>query len=233
MSEADKKALQNLIDLQEAAEKAQEALRDYLQSTFGSLGEDLMDSITMSIQDKGIDAWENFGNAGAKVIENLGKQLAYELFFAEKFKMLQKRLEDVYKVTADPTEIAERQMAIVSEFYNTIGADMDAAQAFMENWQKQAEAFGFDLWQSNENQSGKAGAFTTLTQDQGTKLEGLFTSVQMHTANIDDRVTDMSTAMYDALDVLLQIAEYTSHCRRLEDMADNIEKIIRDGLKVK
>lgn len=88
------------------------------------LGSDLMDSIVVSIQDKGVNAWESFGDAGAKVIENLGRQLAYELFFADKFAKLQKDLEAVYGNTSNPEEIARRQLDLVSQFYHQIGNDL-------------------------------------------------------------------------------------------------------------
>jgi len=238
LSDENKNLLQSLIDLQEQAEKAQEALRDYLKETFGSLGNDLMDSIVASIQDKGVNAWESFGDAGAKVIENLGRQLAYELFFADRFAKLQKDLEAVYGEAGNPEEIARKQLDLVSQFYNTIGNDMDAAQAFMENWQREAEQRGFNLWkqqedESKKSQSGKPGAFMTMTQDQGGELVGLFTSFKNRMASIDEQLTGISDTMYRALDVLNQIAENTSFCRRLEDMADNMERIIRDGIKVK
>jgi tape measure domain-containing protein len=235
MSEENKDLLQSLVDLQEAADEAEEALRDYLQETFGDLGEGLMDSLVASIQDKGVDAWETFGDAGAKVIEKLGEQLAYELFFADKFAKLQKDLKAIYDQPGKSSEdIASEAMQLVGDFYNNIGNDMDAAQAFMEGWKNEAEKRGFDLWQAEgSSQSGQAGGFTSMTQDQGTKLEGLFTSVQNHTANIDLVVTDMAAAMYNSLDCLMRIEENTSYCKRLESIAEDIAYIKRDGLKMK
>jgi hypothetical protein len=234
LSDENRRLLENLIDIQEQAEAAQEALRDYLNETFGVLGEDIMDSIVASIQDKGVNAWEAFGDAGAKVIENLGQQLAYELFFADKFAKLQSDLEAVYDQYTSPKDIANRQMELVGKFYEGVERDMDAAQAFMENWQKQASEYGFDLWQDRNSQSGKAGAFTaSLTQEQGTKLEGLFTSVQMHTANIDSQLNDIGAAMYAASDTLIRIEENTAYCRKLNGIASDIAAIKRDGLKMK
>jgi tape measure domain-containing protein len=97
-----------------------------------------------------------------------------------------------------------------------------------ENLQKATGiAFG------GSSQSGKAGAFETMTQDQGTKLEGLFTSVQNHTSSIDDRVTDISSVMYSVSDTLLRIEENTSYCRKLEEISEDIAAIKRDGLKIK
>jgi hypothetical protein len=237
LSDENRELLQSLIDIQEQAEAAREALRDYLHETFGILGEDIMDSIVASIQDKGVNAWEAFGDAGAEVIENLGRQLAYELFFADKFAKLQDDLAAIYDKTNNPEDIARRQMELVGKFYEEIEGDMDAAQSFMENWQKRASEYGFDLWQSEGNtQSGKAGAFSTMTQEQGTKLEGLFTSVQMHTANIDGLLSDIGAAMYSASDTLVRIEENTEFCRKLEkldNIASDIAIIKRDGLKMK
>lgn len=76
-------------------------------------------------------------------------------------------------------------------------------------------------------QSGRAGAFTTMTQDQGTKLEGLFTSVQDHTSSLDDTCKEVSGSLQKSSETLTKIEENT---RRT---ADGIETLIRDGLKMK
>lgn len=71
-------------------------------------------------------------------------------------------------------------MHLIDSFYDNIGNNVDAAQSWMEAWKDKAAAMGYDLWKNDEEktttQSGRAGAFQTLTQDQGTKLEGLMTS---------------------------------------------------------
>ena len=234
LSDESRAYLENLLALEGQAEAAQEALRGYLQQTFGSLGDGLMDSIVASIQDKGINAWENFGKAGARVIEQLGEQLAYELFFADKFARLQDDLAAIYNTTSDPQKIAQRQMELVGDFYSTIGDEMDAAAAFMEEWKRNASEHGFDLWSDvASSQSGKAGAFTMMTQDQGAKLEGLFTSVQNHVSSMDDKMSDLSMAMYESIDILIRIEENTSYCRELETIREDIKAIIRDGLRVR
>ncbi len=93
-----------------------------------------------------------------------------------------------------------------------------------------AKDFG---WESTTSQSGKAGAFTTMTQDQGTKLEGLFTSVQGHVSTIDDTVKDISMIMGKAIDALSKIVENTAYCKYLEQMAADISELKRDGFKMK
>lgn len=235
MSDENKNLLQSLIDLQEQADKALEELRNYLQETFGSLGDGIMDSITNAIRNGGTDAWQDFKASGVKVLEELGEQAAQSLFFAQKFKKLQEDLEKIYGSGKSEEEIAKDSMALVGQFYDTVGTNMDQAQAWLEQWKEEAKKRGFDLYtnDTDQAQSGKAGAFTTMSQDQGTKLEGLFTAVQIHTSSIDEKMDD-HFQIYQAFDKSLEaIADNTSHCRRLEKIEETLTTIQRDGIKVK
>lgn len=237
MSDETKKYLQNLLDLDTQAKAASKALDDYLKATFGALGSDLMKSITNSLRNEGANAWEDFGKAGAKVIETLGEQLAYELFLASHFEALQADLKKVYEETSDPEEIANKQMGIVGDFFESIGPQIEATQNFMKDFRDKAAGEGIEIWggssSTSSTQSAQAGAFTTMSQDQASKLEGLFTSVQNHISSMDDKMTEMSAAMYESIDVLVKIEENTSFCRELETIQQDIKAIIRDGLKVK
>ena len=49
MSDETRNYLENLIDLKDAMDEAEQALEDYLQETFGSLGPGMLDSITSAI----------------------------------------------------------------------------------------------------------------------------------------------------------------------------------------
>lgn len=83
-------------------------------------------------------------------------------------------------------------------------------------------------------QTGKAGAFATMSQDQATKLEGLFVSGQMHWASIDDRVEDVASRMDVAQQHLKKIEDNTgSSAASLIAIKEEIKKIVRDGIKVK
>lgn len=233
MSDENKNLLQSLIDLQEQADEAQQALRDYLTDTFGSLGDGMMDSIVDAIK-TGNDAWQSFGDKGAEVLENLGRQIAYSLFFAGKFDKLQKQLEEAYGSGKSEEQIAKDAMNIMGNFYAGIGKDMDQAQQFMENWQSEAAKRGFNLWKNEdgEQQSGKSGAFQTMDQETGTELKGLFTSVQGHVSSLDENVQYVSDELHQSTDYLREIAENTSGCNdKLKAIAQDIETIRRDGLK--
>lgn len=230
MSDETRAYLENLIELKDAMDEAEEALEDYLQQTFGSLGDGALDSIKTALAEGG-SALENFADEAASVLENLGEQIAYSLFFADKFDELESQLKDVYGGEGSPEDIANEAMEVIGDFYDGIGSDMSAAQAWLEAWREKAEEMGFDLWQGNgTSQSGKSGAFTTMTQDQGTKLEGLFTSGQMHWASIDEKMDNAVSGLGGCLDVLGRIATNTS---ALPLMLALLQSFQRDGLKMK
>lgn len=83
-------------------------------------------------------------------------------------------------------------------------------------------------------QQGKSGAFTAMSQDEATKLEGLFVSGQMHWASIDDRVEDVAKRMSAAQEHLRKIEENTGNsAASLKEIGADVKKMIRDGVKVR
>ncbi|MDH6357630.1 tape measure protein [Parabacteroides sp. PF5-9] len=217
MSDASKEQLQALIELQEQAEKAQEELRSYLQDTFGSLGDGIMDSITAAIENNGISAWEKFGEAGSSVLEDLGKQIAYSLFFSDKFKKLQADLEKIYGSGKTEEEIAKDARDLVSSFYNGISSDMENAQNWMQEWKEEANKQGLDLWSSTREGSSKG--IATASQETVSELNGRATAIQGHTYTISEGMKELTHHSAKALEYLSGIQNNTAH---LEAIGHNI-----------
>lgn len=98
-----------------------------------------------------------------------------------------------------------------------------------------AAATGYDKTEAGDtSQSAKAGGFTAMTQDQGTKLEGMFTSGLQHWSSMDDRLESVVEKMDTAEGHLARIAENTGmSAGHLGELKEVIKKMIRDGLKVK
>lgn len=227
MSDENKALLQNLIDLQEQAEEAQEALRDYLESTFGSLGEDIMTSIVEAIQDDGVNAWEKFGEAGSSVLEDLGKQIAYSLFFSDKFKKLQADLEKIYGSGKTEEEIAKDARDLVGNFYNGIGTDMQNAQNWMQQWKEEANKQGFNLWDSTREGSSKG--IAAADQESVNELNGRATAIQGHTFIISEAMKELTAKISKVLEYLSGIQTNTEHCKHLETINGNIKEM-KEGI---
>lgn len=87
---------------------------------------------------------------------------------------------------------------------------------------------------STTTQSGKNGSFSAMSQDQGTKLEGMFTSGLNHWVSIDEKVEDVAGRMAMAENHLAKIEEHTGECRKsLSVIAEDINTIKRDGLRMR
>ena len=83
-------------------------------------------------------------------------------------------------------------------------------------------------------QTGRAGGFSAMSQDQGTKLEGMFTSGLNHWVSIDEKTEDVAGRMASAEGHLAKIAENTGKSAGfLSEIKEDIKRIIRDGLRMK
>ena len=87
---------------------------------------------------------------------------------------------------------------------------------------------------SGTSQSAKAGGFSAMTQELGTKLEGMFVSGLQHWSSMDERLETVAERMSVAESHLARIAENTgTSAEHLGEIKEDIRKIVRDGLKVK
>lgn len=213
------KYYQEILDADEAAKKLAETLResqtaisfDSLRSSFLSLVKDVQNGTK-----------EMFASVDDMMVDAILNQLTAE------GSKLKTELQDWYSTFAQymVDGLEQTEADILRKTYSDIFAEMqrerDAAY----------EAAGIDQT-ATTTQSGKAGAFETMTQDQGTKLEGLFTSGQIHWASMDDLLGKIADRWGGLLDRLGELVENTSYCRHLADMADDIKAMRRDGLKMR
>ena len=141
------------------------------------------------------------------------------------------RIQALYDNWASYTESGEK---LTEQEVEALRKEQEAiSEEMLRKREELAKTFGWQSETEKEQQSGKAGAFTTMSQDQGAELKGLFTMLQIHTKDIDDTVKDIAMVMYEAFDVLLRIEANTAYCKHLEQMAADIAELKRDGFKMK
>ena len=231
MSDETRSYLENLIDLTDALEEAEDALDDYLTQTFGSLGEGALDAVRAAVVGTE-NLFKGMANNVASTLEELGEQIAYSLFFADRFDTLQQQLKDIYGSGKSQEDIAEDVMELMGAFYDGLSPNMEAAKAWFEAWQEKAKEMGFELWPSEgTSQSGKAGSVNTVTQESFSHVEGLVTSIQIHAANVDDAVEEgIVPTLSKSLDELRKIVTNTDSLPLMYDM---LVKFYIEGIKVK
>lgn len=168
--------------------------------------------------------------------EMVNKMVVNNLVGAKFQKNLEAWYENLAKLNKERTEgnitdaeYRKRLDALKQEYEDYVkSARNDIEQLRNEGIIKETDKAG------GTTQSGKAGAFMAMSQDQGTKLEGLFVSGQMHWASIDDRVEDIAARMSDAQGHLKKIEDNTgSSAESLKAIREEMKKITRDGIKVK
>lgn len=233
MDDASRQALQTMVDYANQAREAYAQLEEYLSGIFGSFGSDMM-SIIVDAFKNGEDAAEKFGSTVTQVVENMVNDMIYSAVFGQMFA---KASDDMAKLWNDPKlndqDRMNQSLDIIGTLVGSATGSIDEVYKLMDYAKEQAKKAGIDIYEPDATtQSGKAGAFASMTQDQGTRLEGMFNAGQIHWANIDLNVQNIMEALGGALDRLGEIARNTSYCRYLEKMASDIETIKRDGLKM-
>ena len=230
MSDETRAYLENLIDLKDMMDEADAALEDYLSSTFGSLGSAAVDAIKQYC-DAGEDYMVSFAESTADILEGLFEDLAYSLFFADKFAKLENDLKAIYDGGKSEEQIAMEQMDILEDFYNSMGGTMENAAEWMEEVKKMAAEKGFELWNdSGVTQTGKTGGVETMTVDQGNKLEGLWTATVQHVASADLKLDNVTESLGRSLEYQQRTADNTDSLPLIYAL---LEAVKRDGLKVK
>lgn len=213
--------MDDYIDYYRQIEELQDALREKLTGmSFSSL----RDNFKSQLLDMESDA-ESFG-------ENLDELLfgtIVESLMSEKYSdMLKEWYKKLADAMADDGKLDEHELASLRSSYKKIVDDAIAERDAI------ADAMGYEPESSGSGQSGKAGSYAAMSQDQGTKLEGLFVSAQMHLSSIDDNIEDVTTKWGAASDTLSRIEENTGKAaEKLETLSEDIKKIIRDGIKTK
>ena len=163
----------------------------------------------------------------ADFINNTISDALTEAFVNE---VLQEDIKALYDYIADaaPDGLDEDEIEAIRKMNEAIaekGVD----------WRDAMIQAGFiDTDSGGTTQTGKSGSFNAMSQEQGTKLEGMFTSGLMHWASMDEQIQDVSAQMGTAVDHLQRIEENTGNsARHLDEIKNDIKKIIRDGLKMK
>lgn len=152
------------------------------------------------------------------------REAVVESMMSEKYDDM---LRDWYVAFADAMQdglLSDTERNVLQEMYENIYKEALSERDALTS------ALGIEGSSGSFSQSGKSGGFETMTQDQGTKLEGLFTAGQMHWSSIDSKMDNVTDALGESLDVLDDIKENTDS---IPIILAEIRKWIRDGVKVK
>lgn len=187
--------------------------------TFDSMYDSFIDQL-MDMDASAEDFADNISGyfMRAKLSNKIGELYADKL--EEWWKKFGKAMEDNDLTEAERKALADEYMKYVDE-----------AMMIRDNL---AAATGYDKAQNGSGQSGRQGSFNAMSQDQGTKLEGLFVSAQGHLASMDTTAEDVASKLSRAESLLQKIADNTgASVKTLNEIKELVEKMIRDGVRSK
>ena len=244
-SEEQKRALQDLIDLEKQAQKAGEDLDKYLESTFGQLGGDLMNDIVNSLKD-GKDAFAEFGKSAGKVLEKLQKQMLFEVHFSERFKKFQEEIKNVYKKGGDSQSVAKEVNTLTSNFVQSMRSNVENATRDFKTFQDELQKNG--LYSATSDRKSVEKGFARMSQDSADELNGQFRlqtqlsaeikNAALQTANfIKEMHQSMQVSSAKQLQFLAGIETNTYKLHKMEtDLAGvkrGIDELTTKGIKMR
>lgn len=212
--------------------KTIDELKQKIEETYASLQEMVMGTSFDGFLENVKSALASAKGDVSSFADFTEETIAEALLNSFMYKDLAKAIEPLYNELSEHMIDGTADKTYLENWKSRFQQAMEAANARLDEI---AETTGIDIYAGGggTTQTGRSGGFEAMTQEQGTKLEGLFTSGQIHWASMDESLEDVSENMGSAVDTLKRIEENTEYCRHLEGMSEDIKRIVRDGIKVK
>lgn len=233
-----RETLEALIELREKYDEYIEQLHEYVSSLYEPLVDNFVDSLWDWL-DNGKDALDSFKEYASDTFRDIVSDMLRTIVLEKVVGTYSDDITTLYEKYAEggisEVELMQGVAKLTEGLIDRYETNVPTLEDILENVSGMFDAAGINLSASSgTSQSGKSGSFNAMSQDQGTKLEGLFTSVQGHVANIDLTVENVIDKMNSAETYLSKIADNTeANARSAEEIKGIIEKLVRDGIKMR
>lgn len=230
LPDANRELLQSLVDDWETYEEAIGAVNDYLQDIFGDLGNTLTDALVDAFEN-GTDAADSFVESIGQAMRKLAKDMIYSNTLGQVFEDAEKRFDEINRESySDEERFSKWSEAMQQLMTDALGQQDEFNKLWAEFRRIAAESgISIDSMENTTQQSGKSGAMQTVSQESFSRVEGLVTSIQIHSANFDDNLEGIVPVLGQSLNALQTIAGHTGSLPQIYEL---LEAIRRDGLKV-
>lgn len=237
-----KETLEALIELREKYDEYLQNLHEYVSSLYEPLVGNFVDGLWDWL-DNGKDALDSFKEYASDTFRSIVTDMLRTIVLDKVIGSFSDDISALYEKYAEGKMTEQELMGEVARLTGGLidryGSNLPTLEGLLETVAGMFDKAGIDIrhpeegTKESQSQSGKAGVYTAISQEQGTKLEGIGTSIQMHTVSIDEKVEDVSQKMGAALDRLAKIEENTGDtARNTREINEKLEQIIRDGIKI-
>lgn len=233
-----RETLEALIELREKYDEYIQNLHEYVSSLYEPLVDNFVDSLWDWL-DNGKDALDSFKEYASDSFRDIVSDMLRTIVIDKVIGTFSDDIAALYEQYAEGKLTEQELMAKVAEqtgeLTDRYKNSLPTLEGVMETINGMFENAGIDLKDKEvTSQSGKAGSYSAISQDQGTKLEGLFVSAQMHLASIDEQIEDVAGKWGAVSDTLGKIADNTeSNAKSAGEIKEILEKITRDGIRTR
>lgn len=237
--ESMRKYIEALAEGKEKMEEFKQTVQDtVLGFDFSDITSMIVDSVTDSSIDNALGTLvENVDGAIATIVKNM---LARNMLVGPIQKMVSTLMTSMTKTKIENGQEVtyyDLEAEAAKNFTDGVTSLGSEYKKAYDKLKEQFAAAGIDFDGADKDkttqQSGRAGAITTVTEETAGKLEGIGNSIQTHIISMDDKMTDISQCAYEAIGVLGKIAENTAYCKYLEQLADDSAYQRREGTKMR
>ena len=204
MSEANKNALQNAIDLYDQMEDALASVSDYLSGIFGDLGNTITDAL-VNAAESGTDAFAALSDSVGDMIRTLAKQMIYSVSIAPLAEKAQNdMLEWAKKEDISETERTKGMIGVLKNLVNDAVAQQGQVNELLEAVNQAAQENGFDISET-PTQSGTARGYQVASQDEVAEQNGRLTDIQGKLGDIRAYVMDETISIISVISSVADI----------------------------
>ena len=240
LHEDTRKYLEQIIESEEAWLEVQETRKEAMTGiSFENVRSSFLDML-MDMDSSTADFADNFEKYMQKAMLNSMLSESYNERIKEWYDSFAEAMEEKTEWRTGWSGLRRKRTQVVTEAAGVLNqAEHDMLKEAWDSIVSDAlaqrdamkEIFG---WKGDgtESQSGRGGAFTAMTQEQGTLLEGLFTSLQDHASGMHKLLEELAKSRKEDHDLLVSIAENTAYCRYLEGINEIMEYFRNNGIKV-
>lgn len=210
-------AIEHVVELGDAYEKAMGILDDQISSNFGDMATDLTDIIFDSVMN-GSDAWDQFREKGSEAIIELGKQLMQEMMISEYLEPYKEQLRNAYK-EGSIKDTQEQLREITKNMYGGLMDLIPMLQESADSWIEWMKKEGFDPTASSSSLSD---GIKSITESTANLIASYLNAMRSDLSQIRAMQAGMNSAMAAMLESLPKAPSLMDYLTKIEAHTANI-----------
>lgn len=222
ISDEQRKEIQNIIDIKDAYEDANAAIQDYLESLFGSWGNDIADAVYDSII-SGTDAFDVLNEKASEVIKTIIKQMAFSAFLKPVMDKFSTKLENSIGDTTAMTQTT-------ADLMNALAQKIPELKAWMESAIKAAEESGIDMF-GDIGGTSLGNGIKNITEDTANLLASYLNAIRADVSFGKLQWMQMNVSLKQILGLLPQSPTLAGYLAQIQantfNTAENTARILR------